>query len=175
MSTTEIRIDTLAEGSNAVALEVPRAELGITEGDEITLAGDGVRVDLEVVKVGETLDLRGRIHGTAVTVCARCAGEARVELDVPFRLVAKEQEDDEAVVDDEDLVYYEGKVLDLADALRQLVLVSVPMAPLCREACRGLCPVCGADLNVETCECDLRTPDPRWRAIDELLERERNE
>jgi uncharacterized protein len=175
VSSTEVRIDALAEGANSITLLVDDGELRLPEPDEIAIRG-GVRADLEVVKVGDVIDVRGAIHGVAVAACARCAGETRIQLDVPIRLLAKNVEDraGDPFAEDEDLVYHDGKVLDLADALRQLVAVSVPMAPLCRDDCRGLCPSCGTDLNVESCTCEERVSDPRWRVLGELLERERD-
>ena len=59
-------------------------------------------------------------------------------------------------------------VADLRQMVREIVLVYAPQAPLCREACAGLCPVCGADLNATTCGCVVEQADPRWDALAEL-------
>lgn len=59
-------------------------------------------------------------------------------------------------------------VLDLAEALRQYTLLALPMKPVCRQDCRGLCPGCGANLNLGPCQCDARTVDPRLAALTEL-------
>lgn len=174
MKPSEVRIAALDEGENAVSFSATAADLGFVEEDELVLV-DPVSVDLTVVKVDDTLDIRGTVHGSGVATCSRCAGEASIELDLSLRLIGKERPADEAelVVDSEDLVYHDGYCLDLADAIRQILLVSVPMAPLCSEACRGLCPVCGTDLNTESCTCERKAKDPRWQALDELLEKER--
>jgi uncharacterized protein len=55
-------------------------------------------------------------------------------------------------------------VLDLREGLRQYILMSEPLKPLCRPDCRGLCPRCGADLNRGACDCDI-PGDERWRAL----------
>jgi uncharacterized protein len=47
--------------------------------------------------------------------------------------------------------FHDGRKLELSEAAREALLLEVPMAPRCREDCRGLCPVCGADRNVEPC------------------------
>lgn len=52
--------------------------------------------------------------------------------------------------------------LDLTEAVRQHAVMAIPMKPLCREACRGLCPECGANLNLGECKCRRREADPRW-------------
>ncbi len=55
--------------------------------------------------------------------------------------------------------------LDLAGPLREQFLLSVPEYPVCREDCRGLCPGCGANLNVEACRCSGESSDPRWAPL----------
>jgi uncharacterized protein len=52
--------------------------------------------------------------------------------------------------------------------VRDALLLDLPVAPLCRDDCAGLCPSCGADLNRAACNCDLTVPDPRWDALREL-------
>ena len=63
----------------------------------------------------------------------------------------------------------EQHVLDLSDMLRQYRLAAIPMAPVCREDCKGICPECGTDLNEVTCSCE-RYQDQRWTVLRELLE-----
>ena len=55
-----------------------------------------------------------------------------------------------------------GDQLDLMPLARDAVLLHLPLAPLCRDDCAGLCPSCGNDLNQSTCDCDMTIPDPRW-------------
>ena len=61
------------------------------------------------------------------------------------------------------------QMLDLSDVLRQYLLTSEPLKVLCRDDCRGLCPECGADLNMEKCNCTSTPVDPRWGALADLL------
>jgi uncharacterized protein len=56
-------------------------------------------------------------------------------------------------------------ILDLREAIRQNALLAMPMKPLCREECAGLCPVCGKDLNKESCDCNKNNIDPRWMKL----------
>ncbi len=58
--------------------------------------------------------------------------------------------------------------LDLTEAIQQYTLMAVPMKPLCREACLGLCPECGANLNLEECKCRKVSVDPRWAKLIEV-------
>jgi len=60
-------------------------------------------------------------------------------------------------------------VLDLSEAVRQNVIADAPMKPLCRGDCRGLCQVCGTNLNQGECDCATTQPDPRWGGLASLL------
>jgi len=66
-------------------------------------------------------------------------------------------------------------VLDLTETLRQYVLADAPMKPLCRDDCRGLCQLCGANLNQQTCNCKTAQPDPRWGTLASLLDAQRRQ
>ena len=59
----------------------------------------------------------------------------------------------------------ENHILDLGEAVRQYKIIALPMKPVCREDCAGLCPHCGRNLNFETCECPPAPPDARWAPL----------
>jgi len=63
---------------------------------------------------------------------------------------------------------YSGKSIDLDPVVREQLLLAVPGYPVCNEECKGLCSVCGANLNERECGCDRRVPDPRWAALEKL-------
>ncbi len=63
----------------------------------------------------------------------------------------------------------EHHVLDLTEAIRQYVLLAIPMKPLCREDCTGLCTSCGHNLNQEPCNCPPQGTDPRWSELSKLV------
>ncbi|HVX23612.1 MAG TPA: DUF177 domain-containing protein [Acidimicrobiales bacterium] len=105
-------------------------------------------------------------------VCRRCALPVGGELVIGVReryvaldtlaaqVRAGEPEDDEAypIVDDD---------LDLGPLVRDAVVLELPLAPLCRDDCRGLCPTCGIDRNQDECHC-VAPRDPRWANLDVL-------
>jgi len=61
-----------------------------------------------------------------------------------------------------------GDHIDLEPMAREAVVLGLPLAPLCRPDCKGLCPSCGADLNQGPCGCPPAAADPRWAALDAL-------
>ncbi len=102
--------------------------------------------------------VRSQWEGT----CRRCLDTAKGELDIRVR---------ELCVDDPDpeLGYGVGSEwLDLEPILHDSVILELPLAPLCLEACRGLCPQCGANRNREACSCEVPA-DPRWAALVDLV------
>ena len=75
---------------------------------------------------------------------------------------AGERELDE---DDLGVLHLEEEVLDTRPILLEQLQLNIPMKPLCRPDCQGLCPQCGADLNLGACGCGERQVDPRWAAL----------
>lgn len=63
----------------------------------------------------------------------------------------------------------EHHILDLTEAVCQYALLSIPMKPLCRNDCAGLCPNCGHNLNQGRCGCPTQSIDPRWSELTKLL------
>jgi uncharacterized protein len=143
-------------------------------GDE-GLAGDLV-VELEARKMGEDVLLEGVVTGELELACGRCLSRYRAPLREPFRLVlepagervpadpegaAALAADGLALADELEVGWYRGSEIELGRFVVELVALALPVQPLCREGCRGLCPRCGADRNTERCECpEERPPSP---------------
>jgi uncharacterized protein len=122
-----------------------------------------VRVDY--YRAGQELFFQGHITGGVIGHCARCLEEYTFGLDKDFSvvLVPKEPlpEEVELSDDDLDLSFYEGDEVDLSPLIREQIILALPTRPLCRESCKGLCPQCGVNHNVEPCTCRAASGDPR--------------
>src|ERR1044071_5035682 len=107
-----------------------------------------------------------RLVGTVVTElelpCSRCLEPFRLPVAAPFDIrylpASDLSTEAEREVDDEDLEtsYYENDAIDLNLLMREQFYLALPMKPLCREDCQGLCPHCGTNLNAGKCECGQR-------------------
>jgi uncharacterized protein len=132
-------------------------------------------VALEVEPDGSDVFVRGRLKATGEQTCGRCLEvfPARIDAPVDVRLVPKPAGADnvELGADDLDVDFYENDELDVTRLVANEATLALPMKPLCREDCRGLCPVCGANRNVAPCTCDTRPPDPRLAALRDLAAR----
>jgi uncharacterized protein len=86
-----------------------------------------------------------------------------------MKLVPDEEVADADATEDEFVVYPQSRqTYNLDRHMRDIINFEVPMKPLCRELCEGLCPECGTNLNVERCTCIQRDVDPRWAELKKL-------
>jgi uncharacterized protein len=132
------------------------AETLIAEGSILT-------VEAKFEPVGSGVLATGWAEIDWSSQCRRCAilinGTAKVEFQEEF--------DSAAAVDDDTYPMRQDQV-DLELVSREAILLGLPLAPLCREDCAGLCITCGTDLNEGACNCAPSTADPRWAALDAL-------
>lgn len=117
----------------------------------------------------------GRVSAPWQGECRRCGGvvSGAVEAEVRERYVIEGAGSEPGFGDaeDDDAYVLADDILDLEPLARDAVLLELPLAPLCQEDCRGLCPRCGANLNLDTCSC-APPADPRWSALDALRDGE---
>jgi len=129
---------------------------------------DSLHFRVEVHCMGEDLYLEGRAQGEVLLECSRCLARYRQRLAEPFRLVLEpagsrlpaDPEGAEALVRDGlclgeevETGWFKGKELDLGAFFREVLSLALPVKPLCRDDCGGLCPRCGVDRNREACDC----------------------
>ena len=70
--------------------------------------------------------------------------------------------------DDLNVAVFDGEGIELDEVIREEILLALPAAVLCRESCKGLCPICGVDRNLNDCQCESREVDSRWQKLKEL-------
>lgn len=143
---------------------------------DIVLGGERIpflepcRVTGRISNVGaDTLRFDGRAETKVQMQCARCNKPVAVPLEavISQRFVKKVQDD--GPEDEAEAEPITNDRIDLEDVIFHEIQLSIPMKVLCREDCRGLCPVCGQDLNEGSCHCETKVSDPRWDALKDLL------
>jgi len=136
---------------------------------------------------GGEVRVHGRLRTDLETECDRCLGRASFHIDAPFDLFYRplestEQEAhrpqgplcakriEEVAIDEgeAEMGFYELPGLQLQDLVREQVLLSLPMQRVCSEACKGICPICGANRNETNCSCQPHLADDRWMALKDL-------
>ena len=137
------------------------------------------RVEGRATRKGLEVRLRGSLSAEVEIDCDRCADAVadplEVEFDalfVPAESERSAHENVELATGDLDYSVYVDEAIDLDELAREQILLALPARRLCRETCKGLCPTCGANLNVEACDCAEQETDPRWAALGDLRKRQ---
>lgn len=144
-------------------MEIEAGQVRIAEDLDVGF----LRGVIRFTRTHEGLLAQGRLRTEVACNCVRCLTDFALPLTAqlqdlfyypPNRAVAS------------DLVIPEDGNLDLGPLLREDLLLAIPMRVLCRPDCQGLCPHCGQNLNEGRCTCSEETRDPRWAALNALLE-----
>jgi uncharacterized protein len=129
-----------------------------------------VRAEVDLDSVDGGIEVSGRIEAPWDGECRRCLRPVQGVLTVDVREMYRSRRPGEPADQDEETYPLRGELLDLRPLVRDALLLELPIAPLCRPDCSGLCPTCGADLSEGPCGCPPATADPRWAGLDVLRE-----
>jgi len=146
------------------------------EGDDEAQV-DHVHLTGEIQKEGDGFAFSGDIATQATLVCGRCLEPYGLPLDMHFDLLytsrpeARDRHGECRIdVDRFTEVQFDGARIDLDALLAEQIYLALPLKPVCRDGCRGLCPRCGANLNIAACGCTAEAePDPRLAALKRLV------
>jgi len=182
-----IDLTTLAADRVPVAADIPAEALDVPAEDFSVVGPARFEGDVERGS-GETYHLRGQLKARLAFPCAWCTEPSDFTVDVPVDLrfvpavvekanvrpspSSKDDDDEdghEMAEDDPSLVLYDEPRIDLAQVAREQCYLAMPMKPLCRPDCQGLCPHCGTNRNTGTCTCENRWEDPRLAGLKSLL------
>jgi uncharacterized protein len=132
-------------------------------GESDVPAGALASVAVTVASYRGGLDVKGMVSAPWRGICRRCSKVVDGELQVRV----SERFEENLAPEDEEAYPFVGDVIDLSDLVHDAILLELPVAPLCREDCQGLCAICGIDKNEASCECRAE-PDARWATLDAL-------
>ncbi len=163
MSGFLVNVADLSHRPGARRHEWIRAELGgLRVVGSAVPSGSEVVVDTVLESVSEGILATGTVTGPWQAECRRCLAAVAGEVTVAFtELYEEHPRDGESYPLRHDHI-------DLGVLAREALLLELPLAPVCAEGCRGLCPSCGTDRNRTSCDCAVMAPDPRWAALDGL-------
>lgn len=179
-----VNIDEIKDAGLDRTWDVTREDLDAIVRDDRAgwRARGGAHVDARLEKLERRVLVRGSARAELTAQCSRCLTPVSADLPVEFTLTmvpADEYEEEAGAAEDrahhpvagsfdagaaeEDV--YSGKVIDLDPILREQLLLALPGYPVCQDGCKGLCTVCGTNLNERECGCDRKVPDPRWAGL----------
>jgi uncharacterized protein len=135
-----------------------------------------VRLQGQLTKIAEQVYFQGQIEGTMELPCSRCLDSVRDHFAVTIRVVylppsspaAAESTERLDTSDELDLYIHDGVMIDLQPFIYDQVVLAIPMQPLCRPECAGLCPLCGGNKNEESCTCQVEEIDSRFALLKQL-------
>ena len=151
------------------------------ENEQLTVADrllTHINGPIYLIRTDRTVILDADITAVTQETCSRCLEAApvniRVKMDEEFyplntdlmdHLDSNSQDNDPALIIDK------RNVLDLTEGLGQALVAAIPIAPLCRDECLGICPICAANRNLVDCSCPQSRSDLRWESLDKLLDK----
>ena len=178
----KIRVDQLSTTPDAYAFEADdgwwRERVPSGELPGALLEGFQIRVDVH--RMGDDILFAGKVAGALEVECARCLTRYRHALQEDFALVAEPAgtrlpADPEAagalrgeglcLGDEPEVGWYQGAELALDSLCLEVISLALPVQPLCREGCPGLCSRCGAELNQGPCGCDEARPNSPFAVL----------
>jgi uncharacterized protein len=154
----------------AVDVEADSTEYGI---ENISFR-DLMNVKLNVQKVKDEYYCHGYVTVPVEVECSRCLAMFNSNLAGELTFIVRAETATEVLGADDEadviLIKPGEPVVEMDDLIRQALLLSLPLKPLCSTECKGLCPNCGVNLNEETCGCKGEEVDERWEGLRDLLE-----
>ena len=159
-------------GSDVEAIEVN--QLVRPQGEVGGRYPDGVNVAATITPITHGVYMEGVLEGVETETCVRCLEE----FERPTRIAVEEAFSEDIAPNDAlfaEMAPLVNREIDLDDLVAQLLEVDEPMAAVCDERCKGICPVCGSNRNVSGCECKEQVVDERLAGLARLLqERDKN-
>lgn len=154
----------------------------LTQRAPLLAAGRAQLVEEHHGKSQIVRDIRvaGSLETTLEMACARCLDPVvqpvERQYDLLYRPLGTDAGREELSVTaaEAEVSYYQGEGLLLEEVLREQVLLAAPLKAICREDCKGLCPHCGKNMNLEQCSCTDALGDPRWSALKDLRSKLQN-
>jgi uncharacterized protein len=118
---------------------------------------DGLTINVNITKNDlNTVIVSGHMQGNILTACSRCLIDIKQPVDSDFAAIFKNKSAMNQDDLDSDVRPYTSNTIDLFDYFRETLILEIPLKPLCREKCKGICPVCGKNNNKEKCNCSKK-------------------
>jgi len=161
--TLQISVKSIPETGKEVGLQLGKEwfERWREEDPGLEFTQANIRGAVNLAKHGRDILIRGRLEGRLALACSRCLEpfDAPVASEFDVLLVpapgGAAPDKEELSAQELDLDFYSGETVDLEALVREQIILLAPLKPLCQEDCRGLCPTCGANLNLEACACKV--------------------
>ncbi|MBF0120289.1 MAG: DUF177 domain-containing protein [Desulfobacterales bacterium] len=137
-------------------------------------------IDAEVKLIHKMIEVQGSFESKIRIPCSRCLKESDIPLASSFKLIYSQkipeiinhefnENEIELTEAEMDIITFNGKEINLRDAIQEEIIMSFPFKPLCKKTCKGLCPGCGIDLNESICICKKTETDNPFAVLKKLI------
>ncbi len=164
-----------------VISEIPEEGIDVECNENITLESvktvSPLHAVLNIRTIGSEVLVNGMMEGEIELLCSRCLNaytmKCKQQINVVYEPseVLNKEEHHKLKSDELDMGFYKNDTLDTDEVLVEQLLLNLPMKPLCSPECKGICPKCGADLNVSGCNCSTSEIDSRLKVLEQLLKK----
>jgi len=167
-----IELDRLEEEGDNFSRRYEPGELALDD-DEVGLV-EPAEVSGRIRRDGREVELSGELRAKIKTACDRCLQPVNLSIGAEFKerfvpaVSWRAEQQHELQEEDLNLAVFDGEAIEMDDLVREEILLAVPAHVLCREDCKGLCPVCGIDRNQSGCQCEKKANDSRWQGLENL-------
>jgi uncharacterized protein len=132
-----------------------------------------IEVFCQAERIRETVFIDGSLETTVASNCCRCLEVTHLPVTTTFRYIfvpekKGSKQEDELSAEDLEYGYYQDDVIDLDNLIFEQVMLQIPIKVLCTDACKGLCPHCGMNLNTASCGCHAEFIDERLAVLKKL-------
>ena len=151
-------IQKIPESGRVYEVDVNAAKLRqrLADRTDIMRLSD-LHAQVNAERIEQVVTLRGEVVFDLFYVCSRCADEMEATIRLPLRMVLMPRSERPGPAEeDEDSGYHNGRVIDLSGIILEQVALQLPQVLLCDIDCKGLCPVCNANLNDGPCDCGAK-------------------
>ena len=168
----QINVSLLLQEPVGTTRDYQVSEVVDIDGDD---SGHLVHGELRLLRTHRSILVKGRLYTDTEFTCGRCLNlfSSPLTLDIEEEYIPTvDVVSGNPLPLPEDSVSFtidEHHILDLGEAIRQYILMVIPIKPLCHEECAGLCQTCGHNLNEGQCKCPVQEVDPRWLKLTKLL------
>jgi uncharacterized protein len=182
-----VNTDEIKEGGLSRSWDLAREVVdGMVAGDKAGYRAQGPgHVEARLKKTGRRVLLAADGKFPLTVPCGRCLQPVVTTVPIEFELTFVPEDEYRTAGGDEedrgrgevagsfepplaDEETYAGKEIVLDDVVREQLILGLAQYPVCSEGCKGLCPVCGTNLNERECGCDRKVPDPRWAGLEKF-------
>jgi uncharacterized protein len=147
---------------------------------DITQVQEPIAVNINIERAGRNIRVKGDIKARLLFNCSRCledfAWSLADEFDFLLMLPSSEKgcPEIELSPEDMDVSFFDGETVDVAQIAAEQIFLQMPVKPLCHEECKGLCPHCGVNLNLISCDCRAEETSSPFEALRDIKLKDRS-